>query len=220
MWRGVPYSTMANWSGKHLVLSVLYLCHRMGIRYQWQYMWQWQKRVSPWWCSESSSRSCKNAGNALDFNFTLLCRGISFFSKWSDAHIFSMSLNVNMLSIIFLLEQVSSVRVCWTRMRHPVHAPKNCLQESPPQCRFALPVPASRFTSSREMTYDTNTNRNANAKKTHGKTYRAFFNCFARKMTKCQTLRKFWHIELFRWDFLCNQTLTTFRRGTVRKITL
>ena len=77
-----------------------------------------------------------------------------------------------MLSDIFLLGQVSSVHVYWTNMRHPVHAPKNCLQESPPQCRFALPVPASRFTSSREMTYDTN--RNANEKKTHGKTNRVF----------------------------------------------
>ena len=177
--------TMANFSGKHLVLSVLYLCHRVGIRYQWLYMWRWQKRASPWWWSESSSRSCKNAGNALDFNFTLHHRSTSF-SKWSDDYIFSMRLNVNMLSNIFLFEQVSSVHVYWTSMRHPVHAPKkNSLQESPPQCRFALPVPASRFTSSREMTYDTNTNSNANAKKTHGKTYRVFFSCFALKMTKC-----------------------------------
>ena len=27
-----------------------------------------------------------------------------------------------------------------------------------------------------------------------------FFYWSALKMTKCQTLRKFWHIELFRWD--------------------
>ena len=47
--------TVANFSGKHLVLSVLYLCHRAGIKCQWRYMWQWQKRASPWWWSESST---------------------------------------------------------------------------------------------------------------------------------------------------------------------
>ena len=68
-----------------------------------------------------------------------------------------------------------SFHVYWTSMGHLVHAPKNCLQESPPQCRFALPVPASQFTSSREMTYDTNTNRNADTKKTHGKNIQGGF---------------------------------------------
>ena len=87
MWRVIPYSTMANFSGKHLILSVLYLCHRVGIRYQWRCMWRWQKRVSPWWWSESSSILCRNAGNALDLNYTLHSQGISF-SKWSAAHFF------------------------------------------------------------------------------------------------------------------------------------
>ena len=44
-----------------------------------------------------------------------------------------------------------------------------------------------------------------------------FFYWSALKMTKCQTLRKFWHLELFRWDLLCNLTLRTFRGGPVKK---
>ena len=47
--------------------------------------------------------------------------------------------------------------------------------------------------------------------------YRVFFYWSAQKTTKCQTLRKFWHLELFRWDFLCNLTLRTFRGGPVKK---
>ena len=31
-------------------------------------------------------------------------------------------------------------------------------------------------------------------------------NCSALNMTKCQSFRKFWHWELFRWDLLCNLT--------------
>ena len=42
----------------------------------------------------------------------------------------------------------------------------------------------------------------------------------ALKMTKCQTLRKFWHLELFWWDLLCNLTLRTFRGRPVKKTTL
>ena len=40
--------------------------------------------------------------------------------------------------------------------------------------------------------------------------YRQFFYWSTLKMTKCQTLRKFWHLELFRWDLLCNPTLSHF----------
>ena len=43
--------------------------------------------------------------------------------------------------------------------------------------------------------------------------YRVFFYWSALKMTKCQTLRKFWHSELFWWDLLCNLTLRDFRGG-------
>ena len=106
-----------------------------------------------------------------------------FFNMIWCSHFFDASKCEHVIQ--YILGQVYSVNIYWTSMRHPLHALKNCLQESPPQCRFALPVPASRFTSSREMTYDTNTNRNANAKKTHGKTYRVFFSPFALKMTKC-----------------------------------
>jgi len=35
-----------------------------------------------------------------------------------------------------------------------------------------------------------------------------FFYWSALKMTKYQTLRIFWHLELFRWDLLCNLTLS------------
>ena len=35
-------------------------------------------------------------------------------------------------------------------------------------------------------------------------------------MTKCQTHRKFLHLELFQWDLLCNLTLRTFWGGTVK----
>ena len=36
-------------------------------------------------------------------------------------------------------------------------------------------------------------------------------------MTKCQTLRKFWHLELFRWDLLCNLTRNHFLGRTSKK---
>ena len=35
-----------------------------------------------------------------------------------------------------------------------------------------------------------------------------FFDWSALKITKCQTLGKFWHLEICRWDLLCNLTLT------------
>ena len=37
-----------------------------------------------------------------------------------------------------------------------------------------------------------------------------FFYWSAQKMTKRQTLRKFLHLELFRWDLQCNLTLSHF----------
>ena len=37
---------------------------------------------------------------------------------------------------------------------------------------------------------------------------------------KCQTLRKFWRLELFWWDSLCNLTLRTFKGRPVKKNTL
>ena len=36
-------------------------------------------------------------------------------------------------------------------------------------------------------------------------------------MTKCQTLRKFWHLEIFWWDSLCNLTLSHFSGRTSKK---
>ena len=39
----------------------------------------------------------------------------------------------------------------------------------------------------------------------------------ALKMTKCQTLKKFWHLELFWWDLLCNLTLCHFLGRTGQK---
>jgi len=49
------------------------------------------------------------------------------------------------------------------------------------------------------------------------RTNRVFFYWSALKMTKCQTLRKFWHLELFRWDLLCNLTLSSFLGRTSNK---
>ena len=49
----------------------------------------------------------------------------------------------------------------------------------------------------------------------------AFGNVFylsALKMTKCQTLRKFWHLELFWWELLCNLTLNHFLGWIKHKI--
>ena len=36
-------------------------------------------------------------------------------------------------------------------------------------------------------------------------------------MTKCQARRKFWHLELFWWDLLCNLTLSHFLGRTSKK---
>ena len=37
-------------------------------------------------------------------------------------------------------------------------------------------------------------------------------------MTKCQALRKFWHLELFWWELLCNLTLNHFLGWIKHKI--
>ena len=51
--------------------------------------------------------------------------------------------------------------------------------------------------------------------------YTGFFSYWsALKMTKCQTLRKFWHLKLFRWGLLCNLTLSHFQGQTSPKTTL
>ena len=44
-----------------------------------------------------------------------------------------------------------------------------------------------------------------------------FFYRSALKMTNCQILRKFWHLELFWWNFLCNLTLSHFSGRTSKK---
>ena len=44
-----------------------------------------------------------------------------------------------------------------------------------------------------------------------------FFYWSAQKTTKCQTLTKFWHLELFWWDLLCNLTLSHFLGRTSKK---
>ena len=48
----------------------------------------------------------------------------------------------------------------------------------------------------------------------HGK-YGVFF--FQWSSQKCKSLRKFWYLELFWWDLLCNLTLRTFRGTPVKK---
>ena len=47
-----------------------------------------------------------------------------------------------------------------------------------------------------------------------------FFNWCPPKNSKCQPVSKFWHLELFWWDLLCNLTLRTFRGAPVKKNTL
>ena len=44
-----------------------------------------------------------------------------------------------------------------------------------------------------------------------------FFYWSALKMTKCQTLRKFWHLELFRWDLHVIWHLVIFRADQLKK---
>ena len=44
-----------------------------------------------------------------------------------------------------------------------------------------------------------------------------FFNCSHPKNPKCQPVSKFWHLELFWWDLLCNLILRTFRGVPVKK---
>ena len=36
-------------------------------------------------------------------------------------------------------------------------------------------------------------------------------------MTKCQTLREFWHLRLFRWDLLCNLTLDQSKKPPCKR---
>ena len=40
-----------------------------------------------------------------------------------------------------------------------------------------------------------------------------FFNCSHPKNPKCQPVSKFWYLELFWWDLLCNLTLRNFFLG-------
>ena len=47
-----------------------------------------------------------------------------------------------------------------------------------------------------------------------------FFNWCPPKNHKFFSVSKFWHLELFWWDLLCNLTLQTFRGGPVNKNTL
>ena len=47
-----------------------------------------------------------------------------------------------------------------------------------------------------------------------------FFNWSYPKSSKCQSVSKFWHLELFWWDLLCNLILRTFWVGPVKKNTL
>ena len=44
-----------------------------------------------------------------------------------------------------------------------------------------------------------------------------FFNCSHPKNSKCQSVSKFWRLELFRLDLLCNLTLGNFRGGAIKK---
>ena len=44
-----------------------------------------------------------------------------------------------------------------------------------------------------------------------------FFYWSALKMTKCQTLREFWHLRLFRWDLLCNLTLDQSKKPPCKR---
>ena len=48
----------------------------------------------------------------------------------------------------------------------------------------------------------------------------SFFNWCPPKNHKFFFVSKFWHLELFWWDLLCNLTLKTFRGVPVKKITL
>ena len=47
-----------------------------------------------------------------------------------------------------------------------------------------------------------------------------FFHWYPPKNFKCQPVSKFWHLELFWWDLLCNLTLRTLRGVPVKKTTL
>ena len=47
-----------------------------------------------------------------------------------------------------------------------------------------------------------------------------FSHWYPPKNSKCQLVSKFWHLELFWWDLLCNLTLRTFRGVPVKKNTL
>ena len=47
-----------------------------------------------------------------------------------------------------------------------------------------------------------------------------FFHWDPPKNHKFFSVRKFWYLELFWWDLLCNLTLRTFRGVPVKKITL
>ena len=47
-----------------------------------------------------------------------------------------------------------------------------------------------------------------------------FCDCRPPRSSKCQPVRKFWHLELFWWDLLWNLTLRTFRGAAVTKDTL
>ena len=44
-----------------------------------------------------------------------------------------------------------------------------------------------------------------------------FFHWYPPKSSKCQPVSKFWHLELFWLDLLCNPTLRTFWGGTSQK---
>ena len=60
-----------------------------------------------------------------------------FFNMIWCSHFFDASKCEHVIQ--YILGQVYSVKIYWTSMRHPVHAPKNCLQESPHNADLPCP---------------------------------------------------------------------------------